>query len=121
MPGYIAGLRRMTPQELDRELDSKISDSYHQINDDPVFVNACNGTNASGWSVEEYDPVDALANTDLSGSEVRIPITYSADGEQEEDMGHLGTRITGDAEAVIDDDGNVTCEEVTAEVDLGED
>lgn len=96
MPGYIARLRRMTPQEL----DSKIADSYHEINDDPVFVDTNNGANASGCSVEEYDPVDPITTADLSGNEVRIPITYSASGEQEEDNGHLGTRITGDAEAV---------------------
>lgn len=83
-----------------------------EIIDDDVFSHVAAGTNASAWDFADYETGDVDAGED----DIRVHVTYSASGEQEDDMMFWGNRICGEAVAIIDDNGKVSYEEVTAEI-----
>lgn len=94
----------------------KISQTLFDIcNYDPVASEIAN-TNAVGWGVDVFDVLDV----EIAEDEIRIKIYYQLDGDQDEDKSWHGTEISGEATAVIEQDGSVHYEDITAERDLGE-
>ena len=111
---YIIYLQSLSELELEQEIENKITDTLQQIINTEEMSSAIAETNACNWSVEDYDIVD---QPDVGEGECITTLTYSASGEQDEEMGFCGSKITGQAEAVIDEFGTVTYQNVTAEVD----
>lgn len=107
----------LPPDKLEREIEQRISDSFGDISESDEFNRVSGVTNAVGWGVDGFAILDDLTDLDLSGEEIRLTIEYAASGEQEDDVGYVGTAISGTAVAVIDDGGTIRYEEVTAEVD----
>ena len=111
---YIIYLQSLSEFELEQEIENKITGTLQQIINTEEVSSAKADTNAYNWSVEDYDIVD---QPDVGEGECITTLTYSAFGEQDEEMGFCGSKISGQAEAVIDEFGRVTYQNVTAEVD----
>ncbi|AHJ28379.1 hypothetical protein PN465_19375 [Nodularia spumigena CS-584] len=114
---YIIKLQNLSESELEAEIENKINKTIQHITDTDEFVSEATNTNANAWSVQLENIEDKPDEIDEESEYIVITITYSADGEQEEDMGFCGDKITGKAEAVIDKSGGVTYKNVTAEND----
>jgi hypothetical protein len=69
-------------------------------------------TNASGYSVDEYE----ITSIELGEDECVVTLGYGASGDQHEDRMYLGETIRGEAVAVVDDRQHVTYRDVSAEV-----
>lgn len=114
MPTYDE-LRAMAPEQLDAAIDELLADNIHEITEDSAFCDCSAGTNADGWMTDDYETTDD-PEFDDDDREIRVPVDYHASGEQLEDKGYCGTRITGSATAVINRNGKVSFDDVTAEV-----
>ena len=112
----IAKLKAMNEAERESTVDAIIADSMHEITESDAFCSQAAMTNATWFSVDEYD----IEGIEIEGDECVVTLSYGASGEQIEDKAYFGDRITGRAEAVIEWDGDVTYQDVTAEVDHGE-
>ena len=113
MPGYIDKLRRLTKEELENEIDGKIADSYGELINSEGASSAIAVTNAFGWGCDEYE----VTNIDVQEDECVVDISWHASGDQDEDKPFCGDSISGTAQAVIDDDGNVSYRDIEAETD----
>ncbi|MDB9304809.1 hypothetical protein PN488_10530 [Nodularia spumigena CS-591/12] len=111
---YIINLQNLSEFELEAEIENKINDTIQDIRDTEEFISEATKTNAV-WYIEDHKIVDKP--DDFDEVEYIVTLTYSADGDQEEDKGVCGNKITGQAEAVIDENGKVTYKNVTAEID----
>ena len=114
MAGYISKLTAMPEDERNVEIDTKIANSYHAIVDSDEACSLTAETNSSGWMADEYE----VRDVDISDDECLVQLDFTLSGDAEEDMGMSGTRITGTATATIDDNGRVTYDEISGEVDL---
>jgi len=114
MTGYIAKLAAMSQDELNAEIDTKIANSYHAIVHSDEASTLTAETNSSGWMADEYEVQDV----DLCDDKCLVQLDFALSGDAEEDMGMSGTRITGTAIATIDDNGRVTYDEISGEVEL---
>lgn len=111
---YTEEFNKLDQNQQQAALEAKIS-SYLRIGDDAVYASCIATTNALGWGVDEYK----IVAYQVVEGEIGVNLTYSASGEQEEDHAFLGDSVSGTAVAVVDDDGDVRYEEVTAEVRRG--
>lgn len=109
---YINHLRTLAPDELDAEIDERIAETKDDIVDAEAFCSAMAGTNASGYSVEEYD----VKSIKVEDDHCMVSLTYSATGEQADEKMYCGSEIRGTAVAVIDDTRGVEYRDVTATV-----
>lgn len=114
-----AELNRMPADQRHRAIGELISGSIHEIADDPVFCHCIASTNTETWEVDDYELDEA--DFDDQDRSVRVPLSYHATGDQDEDAFFQGNTIDGNAVAVIHNDGRVTFDELTAEVISGED
>lgn len=112
LQNFIQHLQQLSENERSDAIEAKMGDVCAALLDSEVFTRAADQTNASCWSIEEYDIVDIAIDEDLC----EIRFSYSASGEEDEDSFFSGNAISGEATAVIDKDGRVTVREVTAEV-----
>ncbi len=115
--GYVEYLRSLSEAGRQEAVEAKIADTHHEIAGSDEFNSATAITNATDFSVDEYE----IQDIDFDNGECVVKMTFSASGEQLEDKMHYGDRIVGDCEAVIDSDGRVEYREVHAEVDHGDD
>jgi hypothetical protein len=102
-------------QRVEREIDDMIADTKHEIMDAREFCDAMAGTNAA-YDVEDYE----VTAVNFGEGLCVVQLTYAASGEQEEDRAYCGSRIVGEAKAVIDASGRVSYQDVTATVDDGD-
>jgi hypothetical protein len=109
---YVQHLNALHPDDLLSAVDEKVADTCHQILESDEFEHAANRTNAVGWAIEKYEVLDVEFRDD----ECFVGLTYTACGDQLEDALFAGDRIDGEAEAVIDQYGNICYQEVTTEV-----
>ena len=107
----------MTPSEQDSEVGTKIADNYHELIHTEEASSATASTNAFGWSCDEYSDVDYTIEEDS----ISVTLAWQASGDQDQDSGPCGTTIDGNATANIDYEGKVTFQDVSAEVDHGDD
>lgn len=114
--GYIEYLQSLSEEELQTEINSKIEDTIYEIVDSEEFGSAMATTNATDFSIGEYE----IRDIDFVNGECIVQLTFAASGEQMEDRMHYGDRVIGDCEAVIDSDGRVEYREINAEVDHGD-
>jgi hypothetical protein len=119
MPGYIQELRQMTVEQRENALSEKIEATYRDLTHTDRMGSVIAETNALGWGVEDFNILDKIEDIDVSGDEVRVNISFSGSGDQEEDHGFLGDSLAGNAVAVINDDGDVEYHEISAEIDEG--
>jgi hypothetical protein len=116
MDKYIQHLRDLPKGHLETEIDGKIADNYLDLIHNEALSGPISETNAAGFMMEEYEILEPIAGLDLSGSSVDVPISAYAVGEQDPDKPYCGDRITVNATARIDDDGNIKFVDVEAEV-----
>ena len=112
-PNYLDHLKTLSQEELNGEIDDKISETDSEILNSDEVNDAIAVTNAFGWGIDEYQ-VTVIA---MGKEECIVKLTYSASGDQDQDKMYSGTCVTGEAEAVIDASGNVEYREITASVD----
>lgn len=110
---YIDELRNMSDSERESAIEDKVSDTIRSIlMDDETISSVMAETNASGWDIDQYN----IQSVSLEDNECTAEITFEASGEQEEDMGYCGNKISGSAEIVVDSYGTVNYRNVEAEV-----
>lgn len=103
-------LQSLPIAERAAELDDLISNSYDEITNSEEFQIAEGDTNATMFMMDEYSIDDVVFERDAC----RVHLRYSASGDQMDERMSLGDTIVGKAVAVIDDDGNVDYQEITA-------
>lgn len=111
--GYLAFLRSLSKEELDFEVDSKIADTQHEILEADEVISKMAETNSVGYGIDEYEVV----LVEMLENECKVRVRYSAVGDQDEDKPFSGSKITGEAVAVIDSRGEVKYSDVKAEID----
>ncbi len=113
---YIVFLRGLSEAERQIEIESRVADTSDEIVDSDEFSDAIAETNATGFSIDDYE----VKEIDLDQDECVARITFSSTGDQLDDMVYHGNRITGEADAVFDTEGGIEYRNVTAEVDHGD-
>jgi hypothetical protein len=115
---YIDHLKGLSKDELEAAVESKISDTGHDLVDAEAVSSEMASSNATGWGMDVFEIVDV----DLSHpNEARVRIGFTLSGDQEDEKPFCGTSIEGEALAIIDARGGVRYTNVTAERDLGDD
>ena len=119
MQGYIKRLERLAPEDQEVEVEEQIERTYENIVQDPGFRDVMVGTNVWNWAIDQCN----ILAMDIGDGEVRAKLSYLASGEYEDnaDKPLLGNKIRGEALAVVDDNGDVRYETVTAELVLDSD
>jgi hypothetical protein len=112
---FIDRLLELSESDRYSEVELKINEDFNEVLDSRVFGDAIAGTNAWSWGLDEL----LIDDINIEGDECFVAITYSATGLQDDDKFFFGDHITGQAEVVIDAAGNVSFDEITAEVDSG--
>jgi rRNA-processing protein FCF1 len=110
---YVRYLNSLSRGEQDREIDQKILDTFKQIIDAEEFAGAMADTNAFNWSIDAYN----ITDIDISDEVCTVLLTFSASGTQDEDRLFAGNKITGEAEAIIDQSSKVTYQIINVEVE----
>jgi hypothetical protein len=114
---YIEYLRGLSKADLRIEVDSRLAETHQEISDAEEFNNAIAETNATGFTIDEYE----IEDIDLDEEESIARLNFISSGDQLEDRMHCGNRITGKAEAVFDRVGRLEYRNITAQVDHGDD
>ncbi len=116
---YVDQLRRLSEDDRMTAVQSMIDETNHEIIETEAFCSAMAVTNAAPWKVDECNDIDIDFDDDDDTCIVRV--TFKASGDQDPDRTYSGNVITGEAEAVIDVKGQVSYQNVTGEVDHGDD
>jgi hypothetical protein len=119
MPGYIKRLEELAPEERQVQVEAQIERTYKDIVQGSRFREVMVTTNAWNWAIDECN----ILAMDIGDGEVRVKVSYLASGEIEnkEDKPCQRDKIRGEAEAVVDDDGNVRYKAVTGELVMDSD
>lgn len=119
MPGYIQRLEGLAPEDQEVEIEAQIERTYKDIVQGPGFRDVMVKTNAWNWVIDECN----ILAMDIGDGEVRAKLSYLASGEYEEKEGRSLQRdkIRGEAEAVVNDNGDVRYEAVTGELVMDSD
>ena len=114
MPGYIKRLEELAPEDQEAEIEEQIERTYKDLVQGPGFRDVMARTNAWNWAIDECN----ILAMDIGDGEVRVKLSYLASGENEEkeDRPFQGDKIRGEAEAVVNDNGDVRYEAVTGEL-----
>lgn len=112
-PEHAAFCQQAALAALRYTVDDFVNEEAHRILDSEECCAAMAETNAEAWSVDE---LEVLAIRWDEGGCV-ADCSYSASGEQREERMYCGNRMTGTAVARIDEEGDVSFEEVGATVD----
>jgi hypothetical protein len=114
MPSYIARLERLAPEDQEVEIEEQIERTYKDIVQGSGFRDVMARTNAWNWAIDECNILEMA----MGDGEVRVKLSYLASGENAEkeiEAAQRGT-IRGEAEAVVNDEGEVRYEAVTGEL-----
>lgn len=111
--GYVDRFRLMTKDDQAEEIDDKIGGTFHQLVDSEEVAGAIATTNAFGWMSDTYE----VESYDIEQEKIRVKISWSAVGEQDDDRTYHGDKLNGSAVAVIDQQGEVSYEDVGASVE----
>ena len=119
MPGYIKRLEELAPEDQEAEIEEQIERTYKDLVQGPGFRDVMVRTNAWNWAIDECN----VLAMDIGDGEVRVKLSYLASGENEEkeDRSVQRDKIRGEAEAVVNDDGDVRYEAVTGELVMDSD
>jgi len=109
----------MSAAELERELARKIADTAHDLADEEAVNSEICCTNTTGWGLDTFDILDV--DLKHAPDEVRVKIHYQLRGDQDSEKSFHGTEVFGEANAIIDVDGEVSYTALSAERDLGND
>lgn len=117
MPGYLQQFAAFSPRAQEEAIESKLEERFAEIAEDQAFVDCAAESNADNWAVEEYDILDY----EVTETGVRINLAYDGLGDEPENDVTAGNHIEGTAIAVIDDDGDLWFEDVTARLIIRDD
>lgn len=110
---HINYLKSLDENDLEYEIDSIISDSNYEIVESEKISSRIAETNAFAYYVDDY----SINEIKFASDSCVVKLSFSASGEQDEDRPFCGSKISGEAIATIDEDGNVLYSEIIAEVD----
>ena len=82
------------------------------MDEEPV-CNAMAGTNTFSWEVDDYE----IQSFEVDGDFVLVKVAFSCSGEVDQDKPFCGDKIDGRAVAWIDENGDVSFEDVCAKVE----
>lgn len=116
---YVAYLKSLSAEEREGEIESKISETEQEIMNAEAVSREIASSNALGCGID----ITEILGIDVSHpDQIRVSISFSLCGNQDDDKPFTGTTIDGEATAIIDDTGRVHYRSVTAKRDLdGED
>ena len=119
MQGYIQRLEGLASEDQEVEIEEQIERTYKDIVQGPGFRNIMVRTNAWNWAIDECN----ILAMEIRDGAVRVKLSYLASGENEEkeDRSSQGNKIRGEAEAVVNDNGDVRYEAVTGELVMDSD
>jgi len=114
MPGFIKKLTTLPKEKQKPELESALRGSLHQLVESDEFYVVTSSTNATDWKVTGYKIKSA--SIDTHAKEIDVILAYVATGVQQPGKPAFGTKIEGEAKAILDDDGKVNYDDVTADL-----
>ena len=110
MPGYLQQFAAFSPRAQEEAIETKLEERYSEIAEDQAFVERAAESNADNWAVEEYDVLDY----EVAETGIRITLAYDGLGDRSENDVEAANHIEGTAVAIIDDDGELWFEDITA-------
>jgi|GEM_PF-3567041 hypothetical protein len=113
---FIAKLKAMSEIDRDSTLDALVADSAHEITESDEFCSAQATSNATWFGIDEYE----IEDIEIGQDDCTAKLSYGASGEHLEDKPHFGNRSTGEADVVFDWDGGITFQNVSAQIDHGD-
>jgi uncharacterized protein (TIGR02996 family) len=111
-PEHIACCAQAGTDSVEGDLAELLNHRSFDIVESEAFTSESAITNADMWSVDEVE-IESIA---WEEDACRAQCSYSASGDQIEDRMFAGNVIAGTVTAVIDIEGAVSFEEITAEV-----
>ena len=112
MPGFIQQLAAITPQRQEEVIATTLEEHFSEIADEQVFLDCAAETSADNWAVEEFEVLDY----DIGESGIVVTLTYRGIGDASSELANDGEQIDGTVKAIIDDDGELWFDSVTAQL-----
>lgn len=112
---YITYLQNLASFEREQEVNNKIGEVIQQILDDEIVISILNelpGVDYGSWEVVDFK----ISEPNLEEDSCTVGLTFEIKGEQDEDSGYLADTINGEAEAIIDEFGNVIFRDIDPEI-----
>lgn len=116
MPGYLQQFAAFSPRAQEEEIEAKLQERFSDIAEEQAFVDCAAESNADNWAVESYDVLDY----EVTETGIRINLAYDGLGDHSDSDVNGANQIEGTAIAIIDDDGELWFEDVTARLVFGD-
>jgi len=113
MRGYISRLKGMLPKEQRAEIKRKLHANDHKSYTSGEF--SCTSVPNKRERLGRYEQY--ITKVEIEKELVRVRLNYTASGDQDNESPFSGDRISGEAVALIDDDGELRYKSIAAEVD----
>lgn len=110
---------KKSPEEREDEIETLVQSAINDLDDDATVTSITATTNATNFVFQAEDFDDAEIDEDEQ--EIKVQHRWSASGDQDDEKMNWGDSVNGTATAVIDKNGKVTFEDVTAEKDEPDD
>jgi len=101
----------------ENEIESLVDGALFNLMNEEAISSLIAQTNTAGWSCDSFE----LGKPSFENGVWTVDVSFTFEGEQEDDKPWHGTTIYGRCVAQIDKDKGVTLSEVEAELDLGDD
>jgi len=114
---YIDYLRKLDKDTLEQEVDCKLAETSYLLMDDDTMCSLMAETNAGPWYIDEYE----ILGIEVASDSASVKISFHATGEPDWDRPFCGDEISGTAEAMIDEQGDIAYKVIKADIgDWGE-
>jgi uncharacterized protein (TIGR02996 family) len=114
MENRLLRLQFMSEEDCEGELTALINDGIEDIFHDGPAADEIAGTDAAAWAV---DPDIDIQTVRFDAEGCHVHFAFRASGEEHEDAVYSGDALSGEADALIDPNGEVTREVTRAEIE----
>jgi rRNA-processing protein FCF1 len=113
----VAQLRELSHGNLFQELELIISDYIGDMVEDVTISSKIAETNASSWSIDEFD----IDDVEFSPDECLVRVSYKCFGEQSDEQFFVADELVGEADVTINQYGDVNCRVLSCEIKYPDD
>jgi hypothetical protein len=109
---FVDRIRLLSKEQMDVEIDSLIADNIYVLSESEEVANGIADTNAFDWMVDDYE----MLGHEFDDEKINVRLTFHCSGDADVDKPFCGDEIEGEARAEITQQGTVTFEEISAQV-----
>ncbi len=112
---YVKHLKGLSKAEREDEIACKLKDKGEDLMNTEIVSGEIASSNATDWRLNDCEILDVGFGHPM---QAHVKFAYELKGEQDDDKTFSGTKIKGEALAVVDGAGEIDFTNVTAERDL---